>query len=255
MADHLDGPRMRETGGAGPRSGAGHLPKQGGDTTPGPPKNLPRQRRGTTPQMLGRYPDYDVLATTEHWDPVTRRVVLERVGCVPPVRFFDAAEESVLRSFCDVVTGQDCEPRIPVFEMVDQKMHEGKLDGYHYADMPKDPETWRRVARNLDESARREGCEGGFAAAGEELKHRIVQRFADGELDWDIPVSRAWSVVMRGVLSSFYSHPWAWNEIGYGGPAYPRGFARLGAGQREHWEDPPEFEADPVSNVTERGLE
>ena len=35
---------------------------------------------------------------------------------------------------------------------------------------------------------------------------------------------------MRGVLGAFYSHPWAWNEIGFGGPAYPRGYARLGPG-------------------------
>ena len=242
--------------GAGPRSGAGHLPKQGGETGPGPPRHLPRQRRGTTPQLLGRYPDYDVLATTEHWDPVTRRVVLERVGNVPPIRFFDEREERTLRVFCDVVLAQDREPRVPVLEMVDAKMHEAKLDGFRYADMPSDPETWKRVAANLDESARREGCEDGFAEAGEELRDEIVKRFSEGELEgWDIPVSRAWSVVMRGVLSSFYSHPWAWNEIGYGGPAYPRGFARLGAGQREHWEAPPEFELDPVSDVAERGLE
>ena len=26
----------------------------------------------------------------------------------------------------------------------------------------------------------------------------------------------------------FYSHPWAWNEIGFGGPAYPQGYMRLG---------------------------
>ena len=49
-------------------STAGHLPKQGGDTTPGPPEQLPRQRRGTTPQMRGRYPDYDVLTAASHWD-------------------------------------------------------------------------------------------------------------------------------------------------------------------------------------------
>ncbi len=40
----------------------------------------------------------------------------------------------------------------------------------------------------------------------------------------------------RAMLSAFYSHPWAWNEIGFGGPAYPRGYARIGAGQRESWE-------------------
>ena len=50
-------------------------------------------------------------------------------------------------------------------------------------------------------------------------------------------------------------HPWAWNEIGFGGPAYPRGYARLGPGQRESWESPPEFSLDPIKDVRERGLE
>ena len=54
---------------------------------------------------------------------------------------------------------------------------------------------------------------------------------------WDeLPAARAWKVVTRAILSAFYSHPWAWNEIGFGGPAYPRGYARIGAGQRESWE-------------------
>ena len=110
-------------------SGAGHLPKQGGDTSPGAPPELPRQRRGTTPQMLGRYPDYDVLETVKHWDPVTRRVVLERIADVPPIRFFTPEEERALRAFCDVVTAQDRDPRIPVLEMVDAKLYSGKLDG------------------------------------------------------------------------------------------------------------------------------
>ena len=41
---------------------------------------------------------------------------------------------------------------------------------------------------------------------------------------------------MRDTLAAFYSHPWAWNEIGFGGPAYPRGYARLGVGLSEAWE-------------------
>jgi hypothetical protein len=139
--------------------------------------------------------------------------------------------------------------------MVDEKLHADRLDGFRYENMPTDQETWRRVAANLDESARQAGADGGFAAAGSELQHELVERFSKGELEWDIPVSRAWSVVMRMVLSAFYSHPWAWNEIGFGGPAYPRGFARLGPGQRDHWESPPEFSVDPVADVHERGLE
>lgn len=236
-------------------SSPSHLPKKGADTSPGPPGELPRQRRGITPQMRGRYPDYDVLATVDHWDSLTRRVVLERVANVPEIRFFTEDQERALRAFCDVVTGQDSEPRIPVLEMVDAKLYEARLDGFRYEDMPSDPQTWRQVAENLDATACDRGFAGGFAAASSDVQHEIVECFSEGELEWDLPVKRAWSVVMRGVLSAFYSHPWAWNEIGFGGPAYPRGFARLGPGQREHWETPPEFERDPVSDVAERGTE
>ena len=97
------------------------------------------------------------------------------------------------------------------------------------------------------------GTKTGSPAAGSECQHEIVERFSEGELDWELPVTKAWGVVMRGVLGAFYSHPWAWNEIGFGGPAYPRGYARLGAGQREHWEAPPEFAIDPVARRARAG--
>jgi hypothetical protein len=43
-------------------------------------------------------------------------------------------------------------------------------------------------------------------------------------------------VITNAVVTAFYAHPWAWNEIGFGGPGYPRGYMRLGADQREPWE-------------------
>ena len=199
---------------------------------------LPRQRRGTTPQGIGRYPDFDVLAQADHWDDVTRALVLGRLQA-PPLRFFDEREAATLGAFCDVVTAQDAEPRIAVLATIDERLYEGRLDGYRYADMPKDPDTWRLVARGLDEAAHAEGA-GSYSEATAELRDEICGHFAEGRLGggiWDeLPVRRAWAVVMRYVLAAFYSHPWAWNEIGFGGPAYPRGYARLGIGMRESWE-------------------
>lgn len=234
--------------------GTGHLPHHGGAGEPGPPPELPRQRRGITPQMRGRYPDYDALEQVEHWDERTREVVLERVGKVPEISFFDEAEARTLRAFCDVVTGQDCEPRIPLLEVIDEKLSAGRLDGFRYAGMPSDPETWRAVAAGLDACARPDGHDD-FAAAPSDIQLEIVERFSKGDLDWQLPVGKAWAVVMRMVLAAFYSHPWAWSEIDFGGPAYPRGFARLGAGQREQWESPPAFAIDPVQDVPARGVE
>jgi hypothetical protein len=124
--------------------------------------------------------------------------------------------------------------------------------------MPDDRQTWRRVATGLDSAARQHGA-GTFAGASEEVQKRVIQAFADGELHgqvWDeLAPSKAWKVVTRAILSAFYSHPWAWNEIGFGGPAYPRGYSRFGVGQRESWEGAPAVDTDPVQDVSRRGLE
>jgi hypothetical protein len=223
-----------------------------------PPGGLPRHRRGTAPQGRSRYPDFDVLEQARHWDEATRDVVLARVGPPPAVRFFTEPEARTLRCFCDVVTAQDEEPRIPVLEMVDRKLHEGRLDGYQHADLPDDRDVWRLAARGLDESARARGA-GDFAAASDELRLEIVAAFHKGDLRggvWaDLPPAKAFAVLMRAVLSEFYSHPWAWNEIGFGGPAYPRGYARMGIGMRESWEGDERFDVDPVRDVTGRGVD
>jgi hypothetical protein len=214
-----------------------HLPKRGGK-----PIDLPRQRRGTVPQGRGRYPDQDVLANASHWDAVTRELVRRRVEEVPSLRFFDAAEAEVLRAFLDVALAQDDEPRIPVLEMIDAKLAGGHGDGYRHADMPDDGETWRRVARHLRDD--------GFLAGDREA---YTGRWHDGNLSWrDIDASKAWGVVMRHALAAFYSHPWAWNEIGFGGPAYPRGYMRMKVGDRvgrDPDEAPEAFDADPVRDL------
>jgi hypothetical protein len=215
------------------------------------------QLAGTSPQMVGRYPHYDVLTQASHWDEVTRRVVLDRVENVPPIRFFGEDEAQTLEAFCDIVTAQDAEPRIAVLSYIDEKLEGGVGDGWQHADLPADGEVWRIVARGLDEAAG-----GRFAAASEQERVDVVHRFSKAELSdgaWgELNVSRAWGVVMRYVAQAFYSHPWAWNEIGFGGPAYPRGYAAFGSphlGEREPWEGEESVHYDPVRDAKKWGLD
>ena len=240
---------------------ASHLPNlRPGRRPPDPAEHLPRQRRGVTPQMIGRYPDYDVLApeVTRTWDGKTRETVMARLEVGGGLRFFTPQEEPAVRAFTDTVTAQDREPRIPVVEMLDRKYAEGKLDGYQYAGMPDDRDTWHLVLAGLDETARaRFGRR--FHEIDQEAREAICEGMSAGTLAggaWDrLNVKRAWSVCMRGVLSEFYSHPWSWNEIGFGGPAYPRGYARMGEiGIREPFEKPDRIGMDPVRDAEARGL-
>jgi hypothetical protein len=227
---------------------------------PDEPYELPRQRHGRTPQMHGRYPDYDVLEQAGHWDPVTREMVLGRVNSVPEIRFFSEREATTLSALCDVLTAQDSEPKVPVVNFVDEKYFKGELDGFQFDDMPDDREAWRLVARGLDEQAAQRAGAASFAAADVDTQQAIVAGFADGELAgvaWSqLNVKRAFALVMRVTLSCFYSHPWTWNEIGFGGPAYPRGYSRFGSPQlqdaeRETWEGKEAFDRDPVSGRRE----
>lgn len=227
-----------------------HLPNLRADRGTRDPNWLPQQRRGTTPQMIGRYPDYDVFDSESTWDDATRRVIEQRMNVPLAMSFFAEQEQATARAFCDVVMAQDREPRIPVVELVDQKLSAGRLDGFHYADMPEDRETWRRVLAGLDEAAHFR-YHAAFAECDEDDARRILSDFAEGKLSggsWDsLNVSRAWSVCTRAILAAFYSHPWSWNEIGFGGPAYPRGYMRLGPlSTLDPFERPGATSEDPV---------
>ena len=228
-----------------------HLPNLRPGREPAHPSWLPVQRRGTTPQMIGRYPDFDVFDAAGTWDHATAKVVTARLHPSPVLRFFAAGEEPTVRAFCDVCLAQDDEPRVPVVEMVDERLAAGRLDGYQYADMPDDRVTWHLVLAGLDEVAEARYGQASFAAAAADTREGIVALLAEAKLaggSWDqLNVKRAWSVCMRMILAAFYSHPWAWNEIGFGGPAYPRGYMRLGpTSTREPFERAGATDEDPT---------
>jgi hypothetical protein len=211
-----------------------------------PQPELPRQRKGTVPQGRGRFPDYDVLASQDHWDEKTRSVVVGRVENVPPIRFFTEDEVRVLQPFTDVVMAQDEDPKIPVLNFVDEKMHTGSRDGYRYFILPDDAEVWRIVARGLQQEQ--------FDTLTLERQQEFIERFSQAKLfgePWSqLNVAFAWEIIHRDILQAFYSHPWAWNEIGFGGPAYPRGYSRFGSphlpeSEREDWEGREAINYDP----------
>jgi Gluconate 2-dehydrogenase subunit 3 len=207
---------------------------------------LPEHRNGRAPQGRSRFPDYDVLEQVEHWDEETRRVVLARVEAVPEIRFFTPDEVAVLRPFVDVVMAQDREPKIPVLEFIDEKLAKGQRDGYRYFCLPDDDEVWRTLARGLQAES--------FAQLTLERRQDFVERLSQAKLHgepWtELNVAFAWEIIHRDILTAFYSHPWAWNEIGFGGPAYPRGYSRFGGrhlrdSEREAWEGREAVSWDP----------
>jgi len=210
-----------------------------------------RRPTGTTPGTASpRFPGYDVVSQRHTWDEETAGVVLGRLAPPPePVRFFTEHERPTARALLDRLLGQDDEPRIPVLEMVDERLLAGDGDGYRYHDMPEDPEAWRRSIAGLDADAETQWGRL-FHQLRTDQQMALIEdvRTADGM--WQgLPAARVFSLWLRYGCATFYAHPWAWNEIGFGGPAYPRGYANIGLNRREPWERPERDAHDPIGWV------
>jgi hypothetical protein len=196
----------------------------------------PPGRHAVTPQHRGdRFPGFDVLDSVEVWDDVTAGAVLERLSHPTGLSFFTPGEVAVARPLLDLLLAQHGEPRVPVLDLIDRRLAVGETDGWHYDDLPEDAQAWRETLAALDKAAHdRSG--GGFAelAPGEQAALVDEVRRAD---TWQGFVSgHVWSLWTRYACTAFYSHPWAWNEIGFPGPAYPRGYLNPGLDARERWE-------------------
>ncbi len=152
------------------------------------------------------------------------------------LRFFTEDEKQIVRALVDRLLAQDDEPRVPVVEMIDTRLAERSGDGYRYHDMPEDPEAWRASIASLEDDAMANHgrC---FPDLDRRQQLRLIERVRAAEGQWhSLPAQRVFSLWIRYACSAFYAHPWAWNEIGFGGPAYPRGYKNLGFDRREPWE-------------------
>lgn len=207
----------------------------------------------SSPLPNPRFPGFDVLPQAPAWDPITRGVVLRRLGPPPKIRAFTEEEEAVCRPMLDRLLGMSQDRPVPVFELIDARLAEDETDGWRYEDMPPDTEAWKRSMRHLGEDAR-ERFGAPFAVVGHREQDRLLEDVRTGTSWHDLPAPRVWSLWIRYACAAFYSHPYAWNEIGFGGPAYPRGYANLGLDKREHWEVPEidAFDPEPWSHRVER---
>jgi hypothetical protein len=136
----------------------------------------------------------------------------------------------------DLLMGQDAEPRIPLLRLIDRRLALDETDGWRYDDMPEDQEAWRATLAALDEDARA-AFGSPFHALSAAQQSTLIQAVQDCDGKWHgLPAKHVWSLWTRYVCAAFYSHPWAWNEIGFGGPAYPRGYKGLAEDRLEPWE-------------------
>ncbi len=178
------------------------------------------------------------MSQERHWDDVTADLIRARVAEQPAPRFFTAAEQSAAQALVGQLLDQPQDDLgVPVMLMIDARLADGQTDGWRYEDMPEDGQAWRDTLVYLDRDAK-EQFGAGFASCQRDEQARVIQAVQDlGSSPWHgLPAARVWSLWTRYACTALYAHPAAWDEIGFSGPAYPRGYKNLGVDTREPFE-------------------
>jgi hypothetical protein len=189
------------------------------------------------------YPTYDVLDKWDSpsWNDQTRKAVRKRLEDVPQRRFLTADQWSLLEAIvARLIPQPDREEPVPIVPWIDDMLHHDHGPGYRYADMPPMRDAWKKGLEAIAaEAFNRHGeCFEGLSPTDQDelladLQHgRVESRYWD-----ELPAGGFFlHHLLKETVGIYYSHPAAWSEIGYGGPAAPRGYARLGFNERDPWE-------------------
>ncbi len=193
--------------------------------------------------IRNHYPDSDILEQRGHWDQATRAVVLDRVHNVPQFQHFSGHARATLEALCERVMPQAWKPadrRIPIAPWIDRQCARDAHAGFRFEDMPDNVFAWDSGLRGLDETAQAL-FQTNFVSLDGENQDRVLQAIRGGDPPGEtwrqMPAERWWIyIAVRQITGVYYAHPFAWDEIGFGGPAYPRGYTALNFGAPEPWE-------------------
>jgi len=196
-------------------------------------------------EQPGYYPGFSTLAQKGFWDAATRTKILDRVHKIPSLKFFNEQEAALMEIIVMHLLPQDDRypsRRIPIVPRIDERLHKGSIPGYRFAKMPPDGEAYRLGFKAIEQMAKK-SYDRSFRELSWRDQEELFKSIHDAkpkpgaeEIWRQMEIHRYWALLVQDCVEAYYAHPWAWDEIGFGGPAYPRGYMRLEKGEPEPWE-------------------
>ncbi len=179
------------------------------------------------------------LLATAHVSAATRAAVLPRLDAPVYVPQFLAPESyALLQAVAARLLPQPDRAAQPIVlaPAVDQRLAEGRADGWRYDALPPDREAYRLGLGGIQEIAQ-ELFQADFLALAPALQDAVVQALASGT-----PPGAAWQTLDAGrffeellaeLTETYYAHPLAQEEIGYVGLADLPAWTKIGLNEKE----------------------
>lgn len=178
------------------------------------------------------------LLETDLVTAATREVLLGRFGAAEDYepRFFNADDYATLISVCTALAPSGVVPFYFVPSEIDKRLNDGSGNGWRYAKLPPDGETFRLFFRGFNEFAKQE-FNLGFAELETELQSEILRLVRSGKAGATVWPDFDYKLFLEELLVEFaeifYSHPRAQEEIGYIGFADAKGWQKIGLNQHD----------------------
>lgn len=195
-----------------------------------------------------RYPSFNVLDEKDEWDDHTQQIVTSRTQPIAGYQFLNEQEVEMLRCLCSLLV-YDSSPDALEFTIAhfDRTLYSSPGEGQRKDGVPAAQELIRQGLKELEQSSQHKYSVS-FTELNIEKQKQMIQDISAKRAEptevWNAMLQKAlFEKLMRLTVEAYCSHPRVWSEIGYAGPAYPRGYMRTQLGQLDPWEAKAEHEA------------
>ena len=187
------------------------------------------------------------LLDTEHVSAATRAALQSRLDAPAAYepRFLAPETYALLEAVAGRLFPQPDRPEHPISlaPAVDQRLADGRADGWRYDALPPDREAMRLGLGGIQEIAQAL-YQADFLALSTVQQDATLQALADGHppgATWQtLDAGRFFEELLAELTERYYSHPLAQEEIGYVGMADLPGWTKIGLNEREAREPEPD---------------
>ncbi|NOU88224.1 gluconate 2-dehydrogenase subunit 3 family protein [Paenibacillus sp. LMG 31460] len=191
------------------------------------------------------YPSYDVMNELDEWDDHTQMIVTSRLKPIKSLHFLTGSEAEMVRRISSLlVNDQTPEVLDFIISHIDQTLHQSSGEGQRKAGVPEASELIRSGLQAIEQGVQLL-YGSSFIALDIDRQKLYLEKISECNAEplevWNsIQQEPLFIKLLRLTVESYCSYPMVWSEIGYAGPAYPRGYVRTQLGQLDPWEAQPE---------------
>lgn len=192
--------------------------------------------------IQSHYPSYNVMEQKDHWDHHTQEIVTDRLVQKQQYQLLTDVEVEIIRSLCThLIHDQRADIIQYVIRHIDQFISSNVGESQRKPGIPPAPQLIRDGIQAIDQLSMQRHMDHYFhlsIADQTAILSEISQAKNHNPVDvWGIiPPKELFNMLLKLTTEAYYSHPVIWSEIGYAGPAYPRGYVRTQGGHLDPWE-------------------